>query len=71
MSAPGLQLPARLAARATIRVRDLVDAFGFSKPLLHAAIKAGRLKAFKLDGVILLDRVSVEEYLASAKPVTK
>lgn len=64
-------MPGHLAGRSTVRIRDLTDCFGFSKAALFAAIKAGRLRAFKLDGVILLERESVEQYLASAKPVAE
>jgi hypothetical protein len=62
-----LRLPTRLAERETLRVRDLVDAFGLSRAKVHSAIKDGRIDAVHLDGVTLLRRESVERYLATAR----
>jgi excisionase family DNA binding protein len=62
-----LGLPPHLAARAALRPRDLCEAFGVSKSKVRALIVAGRLDAVQLDGVCLIDRASVERWLASAK----
>ena len=63
-----LELPPHLRERAALRPRDLKDAFGLSRPKVHALIKGGRLEAMRLDGIVLIDRKSVERYLASAEP---
>lgn len=66
-----LTLPPHLAGRATLRVRDLHDAFGISKPKIHALIRSGRLEAMTLDGCVLIPREAVERYLATARAVEK
>jgi len=52
-----------------LRVKDLVAPRGvFSKPWLFARLREGRLRAVKLDGLLLIERASVRELLDSAEP---
>jgi len=51
------------------RVRDLISPRGpFSKAWIFARLREGRLRAVKLDGVLLIERASVRALLESAKP---
>ena len=50
------------------RVRDIMAEWGVSKPWVFAQLKAGRLRGRKLGGVLLIERESLDEFLALAEP---
>ena len=66
-----IEIPERLAGRATCRVRDLTEAFGLSKPKVFEFIKDGRLDAFKIDNCLLITIASLERLLGTAARVRR
>lgn len=69
MAETHFEFPRHLENRAAFRVRDVTDAFGFSKAKVFHLIRSGRLAAAKLDGVVLIPRRALESYLAEARPI--
>lgn len=52
------------------RIRDLVPPRGpFSRSTILRYVAAGKLRARKLDGLLLIDIASVDELIATAEPV--
>ncbi|MFH1268998.1 MAG: helix-turn-helix domain-containing protein [Planctomycetota bacterium] len=55
--------------RRVLRVRDVQEAVGCSKPFVLNLVKTGKLRASKLDGLLLIEPDSFESWLASRIPV--
>jgi hypothetical protein len=69
MTQPNQHIDATVSPRF-MRVRDVQAMLGCSKAFVFARLKAGQITAFKLDGILLIDRDSVEEYVNTAEPWT-
>jgi predicted DNA-binding transcriptional regulator AlpA len=54
--------------REFIRERQLREELGVSKAWIFARLREGTLRARKLGGVLLIERESVDELLATAEP---
>ena len=53
-------------ARRWGRVRELREAFGFTKPWVFAALRDGRIRGKKVGGVLLIDLDSVRALIDGA-----
>jgi hypothetical protein len=62
MSEPAIAV----APRRWGRVRELRGEFGFTKPWAFAALKAGKIRGKKIDGVLLIDLDSVRALIEEA-----
>ena len=54
--------------RRFLRVRDVTIETGASKSKVFLLIKQKKFVAYKLDGLLLIDRQSYERWLTSARP---
>ena len=54
--------------RQFYRVRDVTEITGVSKGKVFQALKSGRLKGLKLDGVLLIPAESFEDWVGTAVP---
>ena len=61
----------KVERRRFLRVRDVRDELQCSKGFVFSLIKRGRIRASKLDGLLLIEGASFEEYLADRQPVRR
>lgn len=55
-------------AQRFYRVRQIMEMTGISKGKVFQALRSGRLKGLKLDGVLLIPAESLDAWLAQAVP---
>lgn len=55
--------------RRFLRVRDVLGLVPVSRATVYRAIHEGKLRARRLEGALLIEAASVDEWLASAEPV--